>query len=99
MTSACNFAKTWFRWNKPGGSCGLGKVLELGPFNINVNAVAPGFIETRMTRSVVERTGVDYEELKKAAAERTPLRRVGQPEDVAGVIAFLCSEDASCVSG
>ncbi|ADU51911.1 3-oxoacyl-(acyl-carrier-protein) reductase [Thermaerobacter marianensis DSM 12885] len=73
--------------------------IELGPFNINVNAVAPGFIETRMTRSVAERTGVDYEELKKAAAERTALRRVGQPEDVAGVIAFLCSEDASYVSG
>lgn len=73
--------------------------IELGPFNINVNAVAPGFIETRMTRSVAERTGVDYEELKKAAAERTPLRRVGQPEDVAGVIAFLCSEDASYVTG
>ncbi|QIA27647.1 SDR family oxidoreductase [Thermaerobacter sp. PB12/4term] len=73
--------------------------IELGPFNINVNAVAPGFIETRMTRAVAERTGVDFEELKKAAAERTPLRRVGQPEDVAGVIAFLCSEDASYVSG
>ncbi|EKP95307.1 3-oxoacyl-ACP reductase FabG [Thermaerobacter subterraneus] len=73
--------------------------IELGPFNINVNAVAPGFIETRMTRAVAERTGVDFEELKKAAAERTPLRRVGQPEDVAGVIAFLCSEDAGYVSG
>ncbi|QIA27639.1 SDR family oxidoreductase [Thermaerobacter sp. PB12/4term] len=73
--------------------------IELGPFNINVNAVAPGFVETRMTRAVAERTGVDYEELKKAAAERTALRRVGKPEDVAGVIAFLCSEGASYVSG
>ena len=73
--------------------------IELGPFNINVNAVAPGFVETRMTRAVAERTGVDYEELKKAAAERTPLRRVGKPEDIAGVIAFLCSEDASYISG
>jgi len=83
------------------GLQGLARTLaiELGPFNINVNAVAPGFIETRMTRAVAERTGVDYEALKKGAAERTPLRRIGQPEDVAGVIAFLCSDDASYVSG
>ena len=73
--------------------------LELGPFNINVNAVAPGFIETRMTRSVAERTGIDYEALKKAAAERTALRRTGRPEDIAGVITFLCSEEASFVTG
>ncbi len=73
--------------------------IELGPFNINVNAVAPGFIETRMTRTVAERTGIDYEQLKKEAAERAPLRRIGQPEDIAGVIAFLCSEDASFLSG
>jgi 3-oxoacyl-[acyl-carrier protein] reductase len=73
--------------------------IELGPFSINVNAVAPGFIETRMTRAVAERTGIDYEQLKKEAAELTPLRRTGQPEDVAAVIAFLCSDDAGYVSG
>ena len=73
--------------------------IELGPFNINVNAVAPGFIETRMTQAVAERTGIDYADLKKAAAERTPLRRIGHPEDIAGVITFLCSEDASFVTG
>jgi 3-oxoacyl-[acyl-carrier protein] reductase len=73
--------------------------IELGPFNINVNAVAPGFIETRMTQAVAERTGIDYADLKKAAAERTPLRRIGQPEDIAGLITFLCSEDASFVTG
>ena len=73
--------------------------IELGPFNINVNAVAPGFIETRMTQAVAERTGVDYEDLKKAAAERTPLRRIGRPSDIAGVISFLCSDDASFVTG
>ena len=73
--------------------------IELGPFNINVNAVAPGFIETRMTQSVAQRTGIDYEDLKRAAAERTPLRRTGRPEDIAGVITFLCSDDASFVTG
>jgi 3-oxoacyl-[acyl-carrier protein] reductase len=73
--------------------------IELGPFNINVNAVAPGFIETRMTQAVAERTGIDYEDLKRAAAERTPLRRTGRPEDIAGAVTFLCSDDASFVSG
>jgi 3-oxoacyl-[acyl-carrier protein] reductase len=73
--------------------------IELGPFNINVNAVAPGFIETRMTEATARRMGVDWDEFKRLAAERTPLRRVGQPADVAGVIAFLCSEEASYVSG
>jgi 3-oxoacyl-[acyl-carrier protein] reductase len=73
--------------------------LELGPFNINVNTVAPGFIETRMTRAVAERTGIDYEALKKAAAERAALRRTGKPEDIAGIITFLCSEEASFVTG
>jgi 3-oxoacyl-[acyl-carrier protein] reductase len=52
-----------------------------------------------MTQAVAERTGVDYEDLKKAAAERTPLRRIGRPEDIAGVISFLCSDDASFVTG
>jgi 3-oxoacyl-[acyl-carrier protein] reductase len=73
--------------------------IELGPFNINVNAVAPGFIETRMTQAVAQRTGIDYEDLKRAAAERTPLRRIGQPEDIAGLVTFLCSDDASFVTG
>ena len=73
--------------------------IELGPFNINVNAVAPGFVETRMTRAVAERTGIEYDALKKAAAERAALRRTGRPEDIAGVITFLCSEEASFVTG
>jgi 3-oxoacyl-[acyl-carrier protein] reductase len=73
--------------------------IELGPFNINVNTVAPGFVETRMTRAVAERTGIDYEALKKAAAERAALRRTGKPEDIAGIITFLCSEEASFVTG
>ena len=73
--------------------------IELGRYNVNVNAVAPGFVETRMTQATAERMGVSWEDFKKAAAENTPLRRTGKPEDIASVIAFLCSEDSSFVSG
>ena len=73
--------------------------IELGPFNINVNAVAPGFVETRMTRQTAERMGVDFEAFKVGAASQIPLRRIGQPEDIASVIAFLCSDESSFISG
>jgi len=73
--------------------------LELGPFNVNVNAVAPGFVETRMTRATAERMGVDFEAFKIGAASQIPLQRIGQPEDIASVIAFLCSDESSFVSG
>lgn len=73
--------------------------IELGRFNINVNAVAPGFIETRMTEATAKRMGIDFEDFKKMAAEAIAVRRIGQPVDVANVIAFLCSDDSSYVSG
>ncbi len=83
------------------GLQGMTKTLaiELGPFNVNVNCVAPGFIRTAMTRETAERMGVPFDQFEEAVAAQTPLRRVGEPEDVAGTIAFLCSEDAAYVSG
>lgn len=73
--------------------------IELGPFGVTVNAVAPGVIETDMMRAVAERTGVPYADLLAAAAKEVPVRRVGQPEDVAATVSFFCSEGASYVSG
>jgi 3-oxoacyl-[acyl-carrier protein] reductase len=73
--------------------------IELGPFGITVNAVAPGFIETRMTEATASRMGIDWEDFKKGAAANTPVRRVGQPADVASMIAYFCSEEASFVTG
>jgi len=52
-----------------------------------------------MTEQTAARMGMPFEEFRTAVAAQTPLRRVGEPEDVAGVIAFLCSADASYVTG
>src|SRR5215471_1742760 len=73
--------------------------IELGQFGITANAVAPGFIVTDMTASTAARIGIDFEEFQKAGAASIPVRRVGQPEDVANVISFLVSEGAGFVSG
>jgi 3-oxoacyl-[acyl-carrier protein] reductase len=73
--------------------------LELGPFGITANAVAPGFIATDMTAATAARIGMSFEDFQAAAASQIPVRRVGQVEDVAYVISFLCSEGAGFVSG
>jgi 3-oxoacyl-[acyl-carrier protein] reductase len=73
--------------------------IELGRYGITVNAVAPGFIDTEMTRQTAIRLGRDPEEWKEEIASQIPVRRAGVPRDIANVIAFLCSDEASFVSG
>jgi 3-oxoacyl-[acyl-carrier protein] reductase len=73
--------------------------LELGQFGVNVNAIAPGFIVTDMTDATARRVGVEPEEFRKGAAERSPLRRVGYPQDIAAAAAFLCSDEAAFITG
>ena len=65
---------------------------ELGPRNITCNAVAPGFIQTPMTDVLTE-------EQKAAALSAVPLKRFGRPEEIAGTVSFLASEDAGYISG
>ena len=65
---------------------------ELGSRNVTVNAVAPGFIDTDMTRSLTE----DH---KKALLGQIPLGRLGQAEEIAGAVAFLCSPDGGYITG
>jgi len=73
--------------------------IELGPFGVTANAIAPGFIVTDMTAATAARVGVPFEDFQKGAAAQIPVRRVGQPEDVAHVASFLASDGAGFVSG
>jgi 3-oxoacyl-[acyl-carrier protein] reductase len=73
--------------------------IELGQFGITANAVAPGFIVTDMTAATAARVGMSFEDFQAAAATQIPVRRVGQVDDVAHLISFLCSEGAGFVSG
>lgn len=73
--------------------------IELGPFGITANAVAPGFIDTEMTRATARRQGLDPQQVIDEASKRIPVRRVGQPRDIANVICFLASDEASYVNG
>jgi 3-oxoacyl-[acyl-carrier protein] reductase len=73
--------------------------IELGPFGITANAIAPGFIDTEMTRSTARRQGLDPDQVIAAASKTIPVRRVGQPRDIANVACFLASEEAGFVNG
>jgi 3-oxoacyl-[acyl-carrier protein] reductase len=65
---------------------------ELGPKGITVNAVAPGFIGTEMVRQMPEK-------ILATMVERTPIRRLGEPKDVAYAYLFLASDEASFING
>jgi 3-oxoacyl-[acyl-carrier protein] reductase len=73
--------------------------IELGPFGVNANAIAPGFIATEMTDATAARLGVAVEDFRAAAAQANPVKRVGYPEDIAAAAAFLCSDEASYITG
>jgi 3-oxoacyl-[acyl-carrier protein] reductase len=73
--------------------------IELGPFGVNVNAIAPGFIATEMTDATAARLKLDVDEFRRLSAEANPVKRVGFPEDIAAAAAFLCSDEASYVTG
>jgi 3-oxoacyl-[acyl-carrier protein] reductase len=73
--------------------------VELGPFGITANAVAPGFVVTEMTKATAERIGVPFEQFTEARAKETPVRRVGYPKDIAAAILFFASEEAGFVTG
>ena len=68
--------------------------IDLAPYGINVNAIAPGFIDTRLTRPLIDRPDAIREYVKSI-----PMGRYGQPEEITGAAVFLASEDADYVTG
>jgi 3-oxoacyl-[acyl-carrier protein] reductase len=73
--------------------------IELGKFGVTANAIAPGFIQTDMTKATAERMGISFDDFLQGAAAQIPVARVGQPEDVAHLVSFFVSEGAGFVSG
>lgn len=68
---------------------------ELGPRGIRVNAIRPGMVETEGTHS----SGIAQSDLRKNVEAQTPLRRIGQPKDIAGIAVFLASDESSWITG
>lgn len=83
------------------GLQGLTKTLaiELGRYGVTVNAVAPGFIETDMTKATAERLGVPFDKFIEFTTSTIPVGRSGKPEDIANTVLFFADEKSSFVSG
>ena len=83
------------------GLQGLTKTLaiELGPFGVTANAIAPGFIETAMTAATAERIGTTIELMRVATASMLPVRRGGYPADIANAVAFFAAEESGYITG
>lgn len=73
--------------------------LELGRYAITVNCVCPDYVDTEMMRTAARKAGMYVDDFRRFATARIPLRRMGTPEDVAGVVLFLASDQSSFVSG
>ncbi|WP_066324762.1 beta-ketoacyl-ACP reductase [Anoxybacteroides amylolyticum] len=73
--------------------------IELGKYGITTNAVAPGFIETDMTKATAERIGISFDELVQASIAHIPVGRSGKPADVAHAVAFFADEKSSFING
>jgi 3-oxoacyl-[acyl-carrier protein] reductase len=69
--------------------------MEFGPDGITVNCVAPGFIDTPMTREWLP----NWQEMSDQVVSSAPIRRLGQPDDVAAAVCFLAGEDAGYITG
>jgi 3-oxoacyl-[acyl-carrier protein] reductase len=83
------------------GLQGLTKTLaiELGPFGVTANAIAPGFIETAMTKATAERIGTTIDQMREGVASVVPVRRGGVPDDIANTVAFFAAEESGYVTG
>ncbi|MEH7356525.1 3-oxoacyl-ACP reductase FabG [Neobacillus drentensis] len=73
--------------------------IELGKYGITANSVAPGFIETEMTKETAARIGISFEQFIQASVAAIPVGRTGKPEDIANAVAFFADEKSSFVNG
>ncbi|MDT0467192.1 3-oxoacyl-ACP reductase FabG [Streptomyces gibsoniae] len=73
--------------------------IELGPFGVTANAVAPGYIDTDMLAVTADRVGMSYKDFKAHLVKDVPVNRMGTPQDIANAVSFLAGEGAGFVSG